>query len=1173
MTTAATDGDRFLLESGKFSDVEICFVDEARRPVPPLRLHKAILLTRCAFFRSMFANEVSGGGAAYREANENVVHLVVGSNTNAQAMAHVLAFLYTGELPICGENVMALLAAAHQMQVTAAMEACQEFLWKGMTSTSVCTIIHAAHYFHLGSLLVIGLCFLCNHVEAVVASSADGRAAAEDGAALRVLLQQLMAGRSIARIGAETVRAAIAAIARILGTALTVESTCTVLRAAHLSGLDTLKLACLHFLCEHAEAVLRADGVVELPAEILRELLRGDDLAVEEARLREAVVRWGEANRGEETLEETIATMLPLLRTSKTSADTTSRGTCRSHEEAFRDDASSSESTPKRRRRGGGAHIVLEGLEEGAALHGLMGVYELVEEGGEAAASGRRVWRRAEGGRSAYLFFVARSVATWLGPSRAHHPAREGWAWEWLCPPGEWWVGPDPTVAGGRGCWLYSASVVGDDDRVAAQSPVATTVAWKALGPSGRGRPLPQLTARPCTTYEKQLLVRKDQLAAQAAGRLATHLMLTGAAAQRTGAAAQREHRGLMGAYVRVEGKTVGGRCVWRRQGGGRSALLFYMAPRGEWWVAPEGPLKERLYAMGNGTGSPSLRRVISVASDALTPDQATAPFVKRHARDDCPPLRARMSTENATQAIVSRDREAALEAGSVAPNVMLRVPPEEDATAAAPLHGKLGVFERVEGRVVGGRCVWHRLGGGADLYLYYAGTTGEWWVSTKANMVAGRPRGWFKVVSDALSPDRATAPWEHPHWRPRPSSNYKTIAWPSLQARWCSERAKRTAVEKDQADALAAGNESEHVVLLLEAEAAGGGSQLLRGEAQLRDWLGVYKREPGRWISGRCVWSRQGDGPEAYLYYARDGAWAVGNRASMMAGRLVARHDEGADGGATNRARLKRVGDARSPADKDFASWQIRTTSSGHAWSEWRSVPKLRAMGPPQFSALHTLDVSGMALRDRGLATLAERLVNHPRLVHLDISANQTRHAGARAIARVLPTMGALSKLIFGGGGDEDDEDDESITPEPATLEVGMTKADLSHKNLQAGGAIIVGTWISHKDNGALLFANLLNNRVGVEQSRNLARILKEHATLKSICGNKGNEAEMDMSGKEMGADGAIMLAPELVANGALTSLNLSENGLEGYDDDNNEWISDMSGVTALAAALPECR
>ena len=41
-----------------------------------------------------------------------------------------------------------------------------------------------------------------------------------------------------------------------------------------------------------------------------------------------------------------------------------------------------------------------------------------------------------------------------------------------------------------------------------------------------------------------------------------------------------------------------------------------------------------------------------------------------------------------------------------------------------------------------------------------------------------------------------------------------------------------------------------------------------------------------------------------------------------------------------------------------------------------------------------------------------------------------------------------------------------------------------------------------------------------------------------------------------------------------ALTSLNMSNSGLGAYyDDDKDEWISDMSGIKALAAAIPECK
>jgi len=40
-----------------------------------------------------------------------------------------------------------------------------------------------------------------------------------------------------------------------------------------------------------------------------------------------------------------------------------------------------------------------------------------------------------------------------------------------------------------------------------------------------------------------------------------------------------------------------------------------------------------------------------------------------------------------------------------------------------------------------------------------------------------------------------------------------------------------------------------------------------------------------------------------------------------------------------------------------------------------------------------------------------------------------------------------------------------------------------------------------------------------------------------------------------------------------ALTSLNMSDNQLDGYEDDDGEWISDMTGIEALAAAIPTCK
>jgi Ran GTPase-activating protein (RanGAP) involved in mRNA processing and transport len=127
-------------------------------------------------------------------------------------------------------------------------------------------------------------------------------------------------------------------------------------------------------------------------------------------------------------------------------------------------------------------------------------------------------------------------------------------------------------------------------------------------------------------------------------------------------------------------------------------------------------------------------------------------------------------------------------------------------------------------------------------------------------------------------------------------------------------------------------------------------------------------------------------------------------------------------------------------------------------------------------------------------------------------------------------------------------------------------------------------------QDMRAISSVNLLKNRIGVDQAEALASILKEHSTLKSLCGNKGDETQLDMSGKRMDAGDAIMLVPEIVDNGALLVLSLKSNNLradggkalaEGLKsnqvitelniaDTNLASGHDMSGVIALADAIP---
>jgi hypothetical protein len=95
---------------------------------------------------------------------------------------------------------------------------------------------------------------------------------------------------------------------------------------------------------------------------------------------------------------------------------------------------------------------------------------------------------------------------------------------------------------------------------------------------------------------------------------------------------------------------------------------------------------------------------------------------------------------------------------------------------------------------------------------------------------------------------------------------------------------------------------------------------------------------------------------------------------------------------------------------------------------------------------------------------------------------------------------------------------------------------------------------------------ANLLGNSIGVKQAQALLKIKEAKPGLTTLCGLSGDETALDLSGKKLGFGCAILLAPEMEANGSLASLNLANNELSGPSH-----ARDMSGVTALAYALPK--
>jgi hypothetical protein len=96
----------------------------------------------------------------------------------------------------------------------------------------------------------------------------------------------------------------------------------------------------------------------------------------------------------------------------------------------------------------------------------------------------------------------------------------------------------------------------------------------------------------------------------------------------------------------------------------------------------------------------------------------------------------------------------------------------------------------------------------------------------------------------------------------------------------------------------------------------------------------------------------------------------------------------------------------------------------------------------------------------------------------------------------------------------------------------------------------------------GAISSVNLLKNGMGTDQAKALASILKEHPTLKSICGNRGDETELNMSGKMKGAADAIMLVPEIIDKRALIKIDIRSNDIPSEQDGGLQRLCTAGGI-----------
>ena len=179
---------------------------------------------------------------------------------------------------------------------------------------------------------------------------------------------------------------------------------------------------------------------------------------------------------------------------------------------------------------------------------------------------------------------------------------------------------------------------------------------------------------------------------------------------------------------------------------------------------------------------------------------------------------------------------------------------------------------------------------------------------------------------------------------------------------------------------------------------------------------------------------------------------------------------------------------------------------------------------------ALATVNMSDNMIRAAGAQHLFGAIVGHPSLDSLDVSGNEigAYYQNNRGIAPVVPS------------------------PEgPAAIADGLKKyAAMTKLNVSAN--------------------HLLNK----ESGKALADALKENSTLREL--DASNNYYRYESNSSDGPGFAQELAVGVAASGAITRLDLRNNNLGGrlsWNKRNREWLFDPSGITALAAAIPECK
>ena len=279
-----------------------------------------------------------------------------------------------------------------------------------------------------------------------------------------------------------------------------------------------------------------------------------------------------------------------------------------------------------------------------------------------------------------------------------------------------------------------------------------------------------------------------------------------------------------------------------------------------------------------------------------------------------------------------------------------------------------------------------------------------------------------------------------------------------------------------------------------------------------------------------------------------------------------------------------------------DEYDYEVFTHTDGRKQAIDPSQPDVRGFSAladavPTMGALLTFNISDNDLCAAGGKVLAEALKGHPSMTELNIASNSlgqksaTEYAeedmsGIVAIGNAIPTMGAIVKVHMSQNKMLTEEAGKAMA-EALAANSPLKELDLSSNNWEHyedewqgdgpefANELVVGVGAA---NGALTAVNVLSNDIRAEQANELIALMGSKPNLRTLCGFSGDETEIDLSDRRLVLGDGVLVANEVPNNGALTSLNLSDNRLGQYwDADQNVRI--ITGLEALATAVAECK